>query len=95
MHCFFWFYEDFNFLKADTNDWKFFYGYFEVVDHFLFIFQDSLPIIMSHQLANEADYMEEEYEMDVADDDVSDEFHGRDAGGSDSEMDEYDYMVCS
>lgn len=36
--------------------------------------------------------MEEEYEMDVVDDDVSDEFHGRDGGGSDSETDGYDYM---
>lgn len=48
---------------------------------------------MSHRQANEADYMEEEYDMEDADDDM-DEFHGSDAGGSDSDMDEYEYMVC-
>lgn len=39
--------------------------------------------------------MEEEYEMEDADDDMDDEFHARDAGGSDSDMDEYEYMVNS
>lgn len=39
--------------------------------------------------------MEEEYDMEDADDDMENEFHERDAGGSDSDMDEYEYMVCS
>ncbi|KAL8462044.1 hypothetical protein ACS0TY_033212 [Phlomoides rotata] len=47
---------------------------------------------MSHQQGNEADEMEEEYDMEYADDDMDDEFHGRYAGGSDSDMDEYEYM---
>ncbi|KAH6768148.1 Transducin/WD40 repeat-like superfamily protein [Perilla frutescens var. frutescens] len=47
---------------------------------------------MSHHQGNEAEEMEEEYDMEDADDDMDDEFHGRDAGGSDSDMDEYEYM---
>lgn len=50
---------------------------------------------MSHQQGNEAEEMEEEYEMEDADDDMDDEFHVRDAGGSDSDMEEYEYMVRS
>ncbi|KAK6149474.1 hypothetical protein DH2020_016999 [Rehmannia glutinosa] len=46
---------------------------------------------MSHQ-GNEADDMEEEYEMEDADNDIEDEFRGGYAGGSDSDMDEYEYM---
>ncbi|PIN21344.1 hypothetical protein CDL12_05956 [Handroanthus impetiginosus] len=46
---------------------------------------------MSHQAGHEADDMEEDYEMEDADDDMGDEFHDRDGGGSDSDMDEYDY----
>lgn len=50
---------------------------------------------MSHQQGNDADEMEEEYDMEYADDDMDDEFLGRYAAGSDSDMDEYEYMVCS
>ncbi|EPS61037.1 hypothetical protein M569_13762, partial [Genlisea aurea] len=46
---------------------------------------------MSHQPANDADDMEEEYEMEDADDDME-EFHGGEAGSSDSDVDDYDYM---
>lgn len=55
----------------------------------------SFSLIMSHQ-GYEADDMEEEYEMEDPDHHIDDEFHDRDAGGSDSDMDEYDeYIVCS
>lgn len=50
---------------------------------------------MSNQQGNEAEEMEEEYEMEDADDDMDDEFHAGDAGGSDSDMDEYEYLVRS
>lgn len=50
---------------------------------------------MSQQQENEADDMEEEYEMEDVEGDMDDELHGRDAGDSDSDMDEYGYMVCS
>lgn len=49
---------------------------------------------MSHQPGDDAEYMADEYEMEDIDDDMDDEFHGRDMGGSDSDVDEYDYMVC-
>lgn len=49
---------------------------------------------MSHQQEDDADYMENEYDMEVIDDDMDDEFHGRDNGGSDSDGEDYDYMVC-
>lgn len=48
---------------------------------------------MSNQ-GDDADYMADEYEMEDVDDDMEDEFHGREMGGSDSDVDEYDYMVC-
>ncbi|MCD7459106.1 hypothetical protein HAX54_040106 [Datura stramonium] len=47
---------------------------------------------MSHQQEDDADYMANEYDMEAIDDDMDDEFHGRDIGGSDSDADEYDYM---
>lgn len=50
---------------------------------------------MSHQPGDEAEYMADEYEMEDIDDDMDDEFHGRDMGGSDSDVDEFDYMVCA
>ena len=49
---------------------------------------------MSHHQGDDADYMADEYEMEDVDDDMDDEFRGRDIGGSDSDVDEYDYMVC-
>ncbi|XP_060209026.1 uncharacterized WD repeat-containing protein C2A9.03-like isoform X2 [Lycium barbarum] len=47
---------------------------------------------MSHQPGDDAEYMADEYEMEDMDDDMDDEIHGRDMGGSDSDVDEYDYM---
>ncbi|KAK4386860.1 putative WD repeat-containing protein C2A9.03 [Sesamum angolense] len=47
--------------------------------------------MMSRQQGNHADDMEEEYEMEGVDD-MMDEFHGRDGGGSDSDVNEFDYM---
>ncbi|KAM3355659.1 putative WD repeat-containing protein C2A9.03 [Capsicum galapagoense] len=47
---------------------------------------------MSHQPGDDAEYMADEYEMEDVDDDMDDEFHGRDMGGSDSDVDEYDYV---
>ena len=47
---------------------------------------------MSHQQEDDADYMANEYEMEAIDDDMDDEFHGRDIDASDSDADEYDYM---
>ncbi|KAL0328612.1 UNVERIFIED_CONTAM: putative WD repeat-containing protein C2A9.03 [Sesamum calycinum] len=49
--------------------------------------------MMSRQQGNHADDMEEEYEMEGVDD-MMDEFHGRDGGGSDSDVNEFDYMEC-
>ncbi|XP_031116298.1 uncharacterized WD repeat-containing protein C2A9.03-like [Ipomoea triloba] len=46
---------------------------------------------MSNQ-GDDADYMADEYEMEDVDDDMEDEFHGREMGGSDSDVDEFDYM---
>ncbi|CAL8160203.1 unnamed protein product [Prunus armeniaca] len=43
---------------------------------------------MSHY----AGYVEDEYEMEGVDDDNDDEFRGREMGGSDSDVDEYDYL---
>ncbi|BFG33655.1 hypothetical protein CerSpe_199290 [Prunus speciosa] len=43
---------------------------------------------MSHY----AGYVEDEYEMEDVDDDMDDEFRGREMGGSDSDVDEYDYL---
>ncbi|CAN6559147.1 unnamed protein product [Malus baccata var. baccata] len=43
---------------------------------------------MSHY----AGYVEDEYEMEDVDDDMDDEFHSREMGGSDSDVDEYDYL---
>lgn len=50
---------------------------------------------MSNHQENNDDYMDDEQEMEDVDDDMGDQFHGRDAGASDSDADEYDYMVCS
>lgn len=47
---------------------------------------------MSHQPADDAEYMDDEYGMEDVDDEM-DEF-GREMVGSDSDVDEYDYLVC-
>ncbi|KAL8148800.1 putative WD repeat-containing protein C2A9.03 [Apium graveolens] len=47
---------------------------------------------MSHYQAEDAEYMADEYEMEDVDDDMDDELRGRDNGGSDSDVDEYDAM---
>jgi len=49
---------------------------------------------MSHHQGDDADYMADEYEMEDGDDDMDEEFRGRDTGGSDSDVDEYDNLVC-
>lgn len=46
---------------------------------------------MSHQQEDD-EYMGDEYEMEDVDDNMEEEFHGRDVG-SYSDVDEYDYMV--
>lgn len=48
---------------------------------------------MSRYQAEGAEYMADEYEMEDVDDDMDDELRGRDNGGSDSDVDEYDAMV--
>ncbi|GAV74761.1 WD40 domain-containing protein [Cephalotus follicularis] len=46
---------------------------------------------MSHYRAEDAEYMADEYDMDDVDDDMDEEFHGRYMGGSESDVDEFDY----
>lgn len=48
---------------------------------------------MSYDQVEDAEYMADEYEMEDVDD-MDEEFHGREMGGSDSEVDEHDYLVC-
>lgn len=45
---------------------------------------------MSQNKGDDAEYMADEYERE----DVDNEFHGRERGGSESDVDEYDHMVC-
>ncbi|GFZ12857.1 transducin/WD40 repeat-like superfamily protein [Actinidia rufa] len=47
---------------------------------------------MSNQQGDDAEYMADEYEMEDVDDDMDEEFVGREMGGSDSDLDEYDHM---
>ena len=47
---------------------------------------------MSHYQGDDAEYMEDEYEMEDVDDDMDEEFRAREMG-SDSDDDEYDYLV--
>jgi hypothetical protein len=47
---------------------------------------------MSHYQGDDAEYMEDEYEMEDVDDDMDEEFRAREMG-SDSDIDEYDYLV--
>lgn len=53
---------------------------------------------MSQYQADGAEYMadeyEYEYEMEDVDDEMDDEFRGREIGGSESDADEYDHSVC-
>ena len=49
---------------------------------------------MSNQQGDDAEYMADDYEMEDVDDDMDEEFVGREMGGSDSDLDEYDHMVC-
>ena len=49
---------------------------------------------MSNQQGDDAEYMADEYEMEDVDDDMDEEFVGREMEGSDSDVDEYDHMVC-
>ncbi|KAJ6894948.1 hypothetical protein NC652_028629 [Populus alba x Populus x berolinensis] len=46
---------------------------------------------MSHYQGDDAEYMEDEYEMEDVDDDMDEEFRAREMG-SDSDIDEYDYL---
>ncbi|XWS09566.1 hypothetical protein CRYUN_Cryun39dG0001200 [Craigia yunnanensis] len=46
---------------------------------------------MSHYQEDDAEYMADEYDMEDIDDDMDEEFRGRDMSGSDSDVDEYDY----
>ncbi|KAK1311295.1 hypothetical protein QJS10_CPA08g01915 [Acorus calamus] len=48
-----------------------------------------LEWIMSQYQEDEADYMADDYEMADMEDDLNEEFHGREMGDSDSEEDEY------
>lgn len=48
---------------------------------------------MSHYQEDYAEYMADEYDMEDIDDDMDEEFRGRYMSGSDSDLDEYDYMV--
>ena len=45
---------------------------------------------MSQNKGDDAEYMADEYERE----DVDNEFHGRERGGSESDVDEYDHLVC-
>ncbi|KAK6934690.1 WD40 repeat [Dillenia turbinata] len=48
---------------------------------------------MSHYQADDADHMEDDYEMEDVDDDIDEEFRAREMAGSDSDVDEYDHLV--
>ncbi|XP_058219036.1 uncharacterized WD repeat-containing protein C2A9.03-like [Rhododendron vialii] len=47
---------------------------------------------MSYEQAEDAEHMADEYEMEDVDDDMDEEFRGREMAGSDSEVDEHDYL---
>lgn len=49
---------------------------------------------MSYEQAEDAEHMADEYEMEDVDDHMDEEFRGREMAGSDSEVDEHDYLVC-
>ncbi|XP_038685019.1 uncharacterized WD repeat-containing protein C2A9.03-like [Tripterygium wilfordii] len=46
---------------------------------------------MSHYQAEDAEYMAEEYDMEDVEDDMDEEFRGRDMSASDSDVDEFEY----
>ncbi|XAR56849.1 hypothetical protein NMG60_11037470 [Bertholletia excelsa] len=47
---------------------------------------------MSHQRVDDAEYMADEYEMEDVEDDMDEDYRGREMG-SDSDVDEYDYLM--
>jgi hypothetical protein len=49
---------------------------------------------MSQHQGDDAEYMADEYEMEDVDDDMDDEFRGREMGGSESDVEEYEHSVC-
>ena len=49
---------------------------------------------MSQYQGDDAEYMADEYEMEDVDDDMDDEFRGREMGGSESDVEEYEHSVC-
>lgn len=49
---------------------------------------------MSHYQGEDADYVADEYDMEDVDEDMDDDFRGRDSGASDSDVDDFDYSVC-
>lgn len=49
---------------------------------------------MSEYQGDDAEYMADEYEMEDVDEEMDDEFRGREMGGSESDVDEYDNSVC-
>ncbi|KAL6203619.1 hypothetical protein ACLB2K_027319 [Fragaria x ananassa] len=48
-------------------------------------------LIVGKNMSHYAGYVEDEYEMEDVDDDMDDEFRGRDLAGSESDVDEFDY----
>lgn len=48
---------------------------------------------MAHQQGEDADYMADEYDMEEGDDDMVEEFHIRDLDDSESDVEDYDYLV--
>lgn len=53
-----------------------------------------LAELMSNYQANDVEYMADEYDMEDIEDEMDNEFQGRDMAGSDSDVDEYDNPVC-
>ncbi|CAB4281957.1 unnamed protein product [Prunus armeniaca] len=61
--------------------------------HFVFVVKPQACCgIVTKNMSHYAGYVEDEYEMEGVDDDNDDEFRGREMGGSDSDVDEYDYL---
>lgn len=48
---------------------------------------------MSYNVYEDGEYIDDEYEMEDLDDNMDDEIHRRDIGGSDSDVNEYDHTV--
>lgn len=49
---------------------------------------------MSHYQRDDADYMANEYDMEDAEYDMDYGFRGRETGGFESDIDEYELSVC-